>query len=302
MAVKIAICQLSSCWGCQESLLDLYEKLIPILPSLDIKYWSAVVDAKKRSLEEAPKAGIDVSLVEGMCRTENDVELLKLAREKSKLLVAYGTCSSYGGIPGLANMFARDELLRRKFIEAESITEGTIPTVNLPEITPRVAKNDQIVKMDLTLTGCPPTTNNVAEFVTMLLQGQTPTLESKSVCDECKREKEEKIQIKEFKRNFVGKADPKKCLLSQGYLCMGHGTRAGCEALCPSANTPCGGCYGPADGVLDHGAKLMSAISSVVDMPPEKLLESIKDVVGTFYKFTLPSALIPFSLETVKRR
>lgn len=302
MATKIAIFQLSSCWGCQESLLDLYEKLVPILPSLDIKYWCAVIDMKKQSLKEIPNAGIDVSFVEGMCRTEDDVELLKLAREKSKLLLAFGTCSTYGGIPALANMFEKDELLRRKYTEAESIAEGTIPTVNLPKISPFVVKNDQIVKVDLKLPGCPPTTDNIAKAVTSLLQGQAPTLETKAVCDECKREKEEKIHVTEFKRSFVGIIDSKKCLLSQGYLCMGPGTRAGCGSQCPNANALCNGCYGPIDGRADQGAKLMSAIASIVDMPTEKLSESIKDVVGTFYKFTLPSALIPLSVKAGKRR
>ena len=35
--------------------------------------------------------------------------------------------------------------------------------------------------------------------------------------------------------------------------------------LCPQVNSPCIGCYGPNDGVEDFGARLMSALASVID-------------------------------------
>ena len=69
-------------------------------------------------------------------------------------------------------------------------------------------------------------------------------------------------------------------------------TRAGCGALCPQVNSPCIGCYGPNEGVHDHGASLMAAVASMIDSnDPEEIdriiREGIPDPVGTFYRFSL---------------
>ena len=95
--------------------------------------------------------------------------------------------------------------------------------------------------------------------------------------------------------------DPKRCLLGQGILCMGPATRGGCGASCINALMPCRGCMGPTAEVKDQGAKMISAIASILGVENEKdfsedkvekLLNQIKDPVGTFYRFTLPVALI----------
>jgi F420-non-reducing hydrogenase small subunit len=73
-------------------------------------------------------------------------------------------------------------------------------------------------------------------------------------------------------------------------------TRGGCDARCPAANMPCVGCYGPAPDVIDQGARMMSAVASVVDSkdPAEidKIMEGIADPAGTFYRFSMPSSLM----------
>ena len=85
-------------------------------------------------------------------------------------------------------------------------------------------------------------------------------------------------------------------LLDQGILCMGPATRSGCGGLCPKANVPCRGCYGPAPNVTDQGAKMVSAISSVIDSqdPDEinRILDQIPDPVGTFYRFSIPESML----------
>jgi len=64
---------------------------------------------------------------------------------------------------------------------------------------------------------------------------------------------------------------------------------------------PCRGGMGPTAEVKDQGAKMISAIASILGVENEKdlsedevekLLNQIKDPVGTFYRFTLPVALI----------
>jgi F420-non-reducing hydrogenase small subunit len=233
-----------------------------------------------------PNGSLDAAFVEGLCRTGEDVHLLKLCREKAKALVALGTCSTFGGVPGLANLFTRNELLDRKFIKADTVTNrDTIPSQNLPIITKFIPRNDQIVKVDAYLPGCPPTSAEIANAALSLLTGKPVEHSIKSVCDECERKKEEK-NIKEFHRDFEGKPDPEKCLLNQGYICLGPGTRAGCGAQCPNANHPCKGCTGPPDGVTDQGARLIGTFGGIADMDPQKMLASFKDPVGQLYKFT----------------
>jgi len=119
-----------------------------------------------------------------------------------------------------------------------------------------------------------------------------------TVCDECKRERNVK-KIKQFVRIQEIKPDPSLCLLEQGVLCNGPATRSGCTALCPHAGAQCVGCYGPAEGVLDFGARLMTAVASVVDSndPDEidRILDGIPDPAGQFYRFNLASSLLQAS-------
>ncbi len=94
----------------------------------------------------------------------------------------------------------------------------------------------------------------------------------------------------------VHEIDPEICILEQGVLCAGPATRSGCKALCPAAGSPYIGCYGPAEGALDYGARLMSAVASVVDsndpVEIEKIFEGIPDPAGQFYRFNLAGSLM----------
>jgi F420-non-reducing hydrogenase small subunit len=117
-----------------------------------------------------------------------------------------------------------------------------------------------------------------------------------AVCDECGRTRNVKT-IKKFVRiHEVEDVDPELCLLEQGILCNGPATRSGCGALCPAVGAACIGCYGPAEGVIDYGARLMTAVSSVIDSedPDEidEILDGIVDPAGTFYRFSLAHSLL----------
>ncbi|MFQ6076243.1 MAG: oxidoreductase, partial [Candidatus Bathyarchaeia archaeon] len=107
-------------------------------------------------------------------------------------------------------------------------------------------------------------------------------------------------RITEIKRVYEVEPDPEKCLLEQGIICMGPATRGGCEAQCPSVNMPCTGCGGPLPNVLEQGAAMMSALSSILGVDDEggeeydveKLIGQIKDPLGTFYKYSLPHSIL----------
>jgi len=117
----------------------------------------------------------------------------------------------------------------------------------------------------------------------------------KTCCDECGRVRNEK-RIKSFHRPWQIETKPDECLLDQGVICMGPATRSGCGSLCPKANMPCRGCYGPAPNVHDQGAKMISALSSVIDsQDPEEIasiIGQVADPVGTFYRFTLAASML----------
>ncbi|TXT54819.1 MAG: F420-non-reducing hydrogenase vhu subunit G [Candidatus Thorarchaeota archaeon] len=282
MAKRIALAQLTSCWGCDQSLVDLHLTLLEVLPQLEIVYWPAVVDYKLKDLEAMPDESIHIGLVEGSCRTKEDVHLLKLMRKKAKILVAWGSCSCYGGVQGLGNQWELKELLERKFLKADTVEDGRIPEEEMPGFTESVVPNTEIVKFDVPFPGCPPTSENTLEALSALLTGKPYDLPEKTVCDQCPKERKEK-SITKFKRAHEGHIDPDKCLLDQGYLCLGFATIGMCGAQCPTVNTPCKGCFGPPPGIKDHGAKIISALGAIADMDPEELEKAFPDPIGSFY-------------------
>jgi F420-non-reducing hydrogenase small subunit len=159
--------------------------------------------------------------------------------------------------------------------------------------------------VDLIIPGCPPRSDVVAEAVLTLLRGETIELPATNLCEVCPREKPPAGLAMDFiKRQFeVGAPEKDLCLISQGLICMGPATVSLCGAECPSIAIPCRGCYGPTSKVLDQGAKMISAIASDygVDedktVDPEAVADQLDDIVGTFYTYTLPAALVPMKMQ-----
>jgi len=108
---------------------------------------------------------------------------------------------------------------------------------------------------------------------------------AKTVCSSCPNNVEDK-RVPKYKRDYEGFSDPNKCLLVQGYVCMGPITKAGCGTLCPRANSPCLGCYGPSDDVTDFGARAAGLFPAICDDTPENVEKFFKDPSGLFYRFT----------------
>ncbi|MBB6402552.1 F420-non-reducing hydrogenase small subunit [Methanococcus maripaludis] len=296
--VKIATTWLACCSGCHISLVDLHEDLLKVLEQVELVHSPVLMDVK-----EIPD-DIDVALIEGGIRNEENLHIAQEMRKKAKIVIAFGTCAVYGGVPGMGNLHSNEALLEKAYKTTFSTKneEGIIPSEDVPELTSRVKPLADVIDVDYILPGCPPKPELIAEVLTSLLEGKTPQLTTKNMCKVCPREKsKEGVSIEAIKRNYEGTPDPKKCLLEQGYLCMGIATRASCGAICPTAGVPCTGCYGPTDKVVDQGAKMVSALASdyKIDedrtMDPNELPKQILDKVGSFYKFTLPSALIPIN-------
>ena len=229
-----------------------------------------------------------------------------MLRAKSQVVIAFGICAQLGGIPGLAN------LTDAKGILAEVYRDGVTPTrrhrengfsLSLPEFFDTVVALNRVIPVDYYVPGCPPTPNLVRDAIHALLAPELPPkgtvlAPDRALCEQCPRQdtRPEKLLIKEFKRAHQVVADQQTCLLAQGLVCLGPGTRSGCNALCIRGNMPCTGCFGPTSRVRDYGAKALSAIASVVESNDEsqiaQALEAVPDPVGTFYRYSLPSSML----------
>jgi len=313
---KIALYWCASCGGCEEAVVDLAEDLLKITEKVDIVFWPVAIDAKKEDLEKLRDGEILVSFINGAIRLSEHEEMVKLLRRKSKLIVAYGSCSYMGGIPSLANLYPREEILRYVAMEAPTVENPDKTTfkekamingveLELPRFLEKARPLDEIVEVDYYIPGCPPTPQVTLKAIETLLSGNLPPRGSvigasdKSLCNECplNSTKPEKLLVKKYKRLAHAEIDPEKCLLAQGIPCLGPVTRGGCNALCIKAGMPCTGCFGPLDGVVDYGGKAVSYLASILDVPPEKdavlkALEGLPDPVGYLYKYSLAKSLL----------
>ncbi len=288
--VSIALGQGSSCWGCFQSLIDIHLKLADVLPLLDIKYWQAVVDYKLSDLESYPDKSIAVGVYEGMARTEEDVHLLKTLRAKCKILIAFGTCSCFGGIPGMANFYDIEDCYDVKFRNNKTFSDGEVPSENVPPIESIVRPNRHYVDFDVYLPGCPPTSSLILTALTSLIEGKEIELPPHTVCHYCSREKKE-TPVPEILRPFKGNADPDRCLLEQGYICLGSATWGLCEGQCVNKGVTCRGCFGPPPPITqDHGAASISMLGSYAPLLPDELKEQVPDPIGYFWRFDYPSS------------
>ena len=125
--LKLAVYWAAACGGCCVSVLDVHEKLFDVVAAADLVFWPIALDIKYEDVEEMPDNHIDVTLFNGAVRNSENEHMANLLREKSKILVAYGSCAHLGGIPGLANFSTKEDIFRRVYEESESaINPGKI--------------------------------------------------------------------------------------------------------------------------------------------------------------------------------
>ena len=309
---KLALYWAASCGGCEIAVLAINEKILNVAALFDIVLWPVAVDAKVRDVEKMPDGSIDVCLFNGSIRTSEQEYMAQLLRKKSRVLVAFGSCANEGCIPGLANMNNRRQIFDTVYhetpstenpgrVEPQHETEMPEGTLHLPVFYDTVRTLAQTVPVDYYLPGCPPEADRIWEALTAIVEGKLPPPGSvigakTTVCEECKRTRNEK-KVKKFYRTWQVVPDEETCLLEQGLLCCGLATRAGCGALCPTVNSPCIGCYGPNESVHDHGARMMTAVASMIDSnDPDEIdriiREGIPDPVGSFYRFGLAGSYL----------
>jgi F420-non-reducing hydrogenase small subunit len=310
--LKVALYWGASCGGCEIAQLQIGDKLLKLAEAADIVFWPVAIDVKYKDVEAMPDKSIDACLFNGAIRNSEQEHMARMLREKSKIMIAYGSCAYEGCIPGLANLFNRKTIFDRAYLETESTdnkdkilpqTSYKVPEgeLTIPEFYDTVKSLRQIVEVDYIVPGCPPEERTTWLALEALIKGKLPpkgtviSHNAKAVCDDCPRKRDVK-KIKKIYRNYEIITDPEICLLEQGLLCGGIATRGGCGVPCPQANMPCTGCYGPVEGVIDQGAHFLSALASVIDSndPEEirRIVDDIPDPAGSFYRYSLPDSLL----------
>ena len=275
---KFAMYWAAACGGCEIAVLNIHEKILDVDANFDVVFWPVAMDAKYKDVEAMEDESILLTLFNGGIRNDENEKMAKLMRRKSKILVAFGSCACDGCIPGLANFSNATEIIDTAFhtITTDDGSEVKLQThypahegeIHIPTLLPILKTLDDVVKVDYYMPGCPPESHQIAAVIDLVVQvlqgkatlpppGATIGVGNSTVCDECKRARNEK-KIKYFTRIQLAHPDPALCLLEQGIPCNGPATRSGCGALCPTAGAQCIGCYGPAEGVMDYGSRLIS--------------------------------------------
>ncbi len=208
---KLAVWKFASCDGCQLTLLNCEDDLLPLTDQVEIAYFPQAT----RAVAAGP---YDLSLVDGSITTPADAERIRQVRAVSRRLVSIGACATAGGIQALRNFSDIGDFSSAVYARPEYID-------TLATSTPVAAH----VPVDFELNGCPIDKDQLLTVITAFLRDSKPDIPSHSVCVECKQ------------RGTV-------CVMvADGIPCMGPVTHAGCGAICPSYGRGCYSCFGPQD-------------------------------------------------------
>ncbi|HEY9165171.1 MAG TPA: oxidoreductase [Candidatus Kryptonia bacterium] len=206
---KVAVFKFASCDGCQLSLLDAEDYLLSVVEAIDIAYFP---EASRRML----KGPYDIGIVEGSITTPNDVEHIRAIRKSCGVLITIGACATAGGIQALRNWKDIKDFIHIVYASPEYIStlDRSLPI-------------GSFVHVDFELRGCPINKFQLLEVVNAFLNNRKPNIHTSSVCIDCK-----------LKGNTC-------VMVAHGTACLGPVTQAGCDAICPTYDRGCYGCYGP---------------------------------------------------------
>src|SRR5512136_1029728 len=107
---KFAMYWAASCGGCEIAVLNTHEKILDVDANFDVVFWPVAMDAKYKDVEAMADDEITLTLINGGIRNDENEHLAKLLRQKSKILVSFGSCAEEGCIPGLANFSTEQQI------------------------------------------------------------------------------------------------------------------------------------------------------------------------------------------------
>ena len=293
--LKLAVVPGAICGGCDVALASVGEGLLELLKYYEIVYWPTVIDRKLSELEDIDV--IDVLVYMGGISTEHELENAKRLSAKSRIRIAFGTCSVYGGIPGLNALYTPLEV--ESFVKAQSTANLQLKRLGLPEVVEYLAYTD-VVEPEILAPGCPPTEKVLDQLIEALIDyakngvllGKHLLLgDPESLCKSCPRKPKDvsKIVMPSVRRLYEVRLDEAGCFLEHGVLCMGPATRAVCNHSCIANNFPCYGCGGPVEAYSDAGLAILMVDKekSLMEAGLARELDRVADPIGSFYKYTL---------------
>lgn len=214
MKPTIGIYKFSSCDGCQLAFLNAGNALLTLNQRVDIVHFvEAGVDNES--------AAVDIAFIEGSVSTSLELMRIQKIRQQANFVITIGACATSGGLQALRNGRNLDEWMNVVYAKPEFIDSLASATAI-----------KQHVKVDYELWGCPVSSEQVIQAISLLLNGAKPIAQEDSVCLACKR------------------AGNVCLLITKQAPCLGPVTKTGCGALCPSANRACYGCYGPSENPM----------------------------------------------------
>jgi NAD-reducing hydrogenase small subunit len=169
--VRLATVWLDGCSGCHMSLLDMDEMILAVAKRVEVVY-GPLVDA-----QEFPKS-VDVTLIEGAVSSQHDLEQVRTIRQHSKLVVSLGDCAVTGNVPAMRNAHPARKMLEKIYVEGALPSAG-VPSDGVPALLRQAVPVHEVVKVDLCVPGCPPSSGSIAFVLTELLEGRMPDLTSK---------------------------------------------------------------------------------------------------------------------------
>jgi len=239
---KVGFYNITGCAGCLLSVLFNEEDILPLTNIVNIKAFPFIKE------KEEPK--LDIVFMEGLVASNDDLNVLKKIREKTKVLVALGACACTGCIPAFRNFISKDNYERLVFFKRFELKDQKPTPI------------DKHVKIEYYLPGCPPDKNEILTFIKDIVLGKTPRIYDKPVCFECRLNKN-------------------ACFLDKKELCLGPITNGNCDSVCINGGLVCWGCRGTTpDANFD----------TMISLLEEKGIDTkdIKDRMKAFVGLKLP--------------
>ena len=255
--MDVKIFQFNGCNKCYSETLLLKE---------DSEYSIKFVSDPKSWKEEK----VDVSVITGYL-VPDDLKSLNKIKANSEKVLAYGNCAATGGVFALANQKGHDVTPLQNLIGDSQNIKGCL---------------GEIEELKLAIDG-------------------KEVLKLKNLCEVCSR-KATCEYLDEIKRQ-IELDDSDTCFNDLGFLCSGFIAKE-CKEKCIDYNTPCRGCKPSVDRSGIRMLGLFGTLAGNIEIATEHsvkgatdkladedddLTDSLPDIVGNFFRFTLPTSGLP---------
>jgi F420-non-reducing hydrogenase small subunit len=267
-----------ACSDCESSLFSLAHEVASDFAGIDVAFWPVALDFRYRRLKGMADGSLLASFVSGYVGSRQQARMVGLLREKSRVVVAYGSCSCLNSLPGMTGEIG---------LEAGDSSNGA-----------GACSIDRLIDVDYYLPGCPPPSSLLRQASEILLSGQWPQKGSvlapdNPLCSECPRRVTRPFASPDERALANPDEITELCYLEMGVACLGPASRAGCQARCISTHKPCTGCSGPTS-VSDPAEDVLRALTSGVELDSpdlEEILAGVPDPFRAFYRYRLSRTL-----------